>query len=247
MAARSSSVAKSGGGLKGHPVVSREEWLAARTALLAREKELTRHRDEVSRERRALPWVRVEKEYVFDGPNGERKSLADLFGKRSQLIVYHFMFSPEWEEGCKSCSFWADHYDAPGIHLNHRDVSFAAISRAPIAKIEKFRKRMGWRFAWLSSAGNDFNYDFGVSFTPEQVKSGKAVYNYTHQPRMTEREGLSVFCRNGRSVFHTYSAFERGIEEINGTYDFLDLVPKGRDEDPNDPHSWVRFHDRYIT
>ncbi len=247
MAARSSGVSRSGSGIKAHPVVSREEWLAARTALLAKEKELTHHRDEVSRERRALPWVKVEKEYVFDGPNGQRKSLADLFEKRSQLVVYHFMFSPEWDEGCKSCSFWADHYDAPGIHLNHRDVSFAAISRAPIAKIEKFKKRMGWRFRWLSSADSDFNFDFGVSFTPEQVKSGKAVYNYTHTPGMTDREGLSVFYKNGRSVYHTYSAFERGIEPINGTYDFLDLVPKGRDEDPDNPHSWVRFHDRYIT
>ncbi len=238
---------KAADSIKGHPVVSREEWLAARKAFLVKEKEFTRRRDELNRERRALPWVKVEKDYVFEGPKATRASLADLFEKRSQLIVYHFMFSPEWDEGCKSCSFWADHYDAPGIHLNHRDVSFAAISRAPIAKIEKFKKRMGWGFAWFSSADTDFNFDFGASFTPEQVKSGKALYNYTHKPGMTDREGISVFFKNGRGVYHTYSTFERGIDLVNGTYNFLDLVPRGRDENPNDPHSWVRFHDRYMT
>ncbi len=237
---------KTNGTLKGHPVVSREEWLAARTAFLAKEKELTRRGDELSRERRALPWVKVDKNYVFEGPKGEVR-LADLFEKRSQLIVYHFMFSPEWDEGCQHCSFWADHYDAAGIHLNHRDVSFAAISRAPIARIAAFKKRMGWRFAWLSSLDSDFNFDFGVSFRPEDLKSGRAVYNYTHKPGMTDREGISVFARDGRTIYHTYSCFERGIETVNGTYAFLDLVPKGRDEDQKSPQSWVRFHDSYLT
>ncbi len=231
-------------GFEGRPVVSHQEWLAARKAFLAKEKEFTRLRDTLNRERQALPWEKVDKSYVFDGPDG-KKSLGDIFDGRSQLIVYHFMFGPDASEGCKHCSFWADHYDATTVHLNHRDVSFVAISRAPLARIESFRKRMGWRFKWLSSAGNDFNFDFNVSFRPDEVKSGKALYNYTQAPGMTDREGLSVFCRNAGSIYHTYSTYARGIDLVNGTYNLLDLVPKGRDEDPKNTQGWVRYHDRY--
>src|SRR5512136_313070 len=233
-------------GKEGHPVVSREQWLAARTAFLAKEKEFTRLRDELNRQRRDLPWVKVEKPYLFDGPNG-KEALADLFEGRSQLVVYHFMFSPEWDEGCKHCSFWADHYDPTRIHLNHRDVTLVVVSRAPLAKIKAFKKRMGWGFKWVSSLHNDFNFDFHVSFTPEDIKSGEAFYNYSKAgPGMTEREGSSVFYKDERGVvFHTYSCHARGIEMLNGTYHFLDLVPKGRDEDPGNPQAWVQYHDKY--
>lgn len=230
-----------------HPVVSRQEWLAARTALLAREKEYLRLGDALARERRALPWVSTEKPYAFDGPDG-RETLPQLFQGRSQLFVYHFMFNPESTEGCKHCSFWADHFDGAQVHLRHRDVTMAVISRAPWSRIEAFRKRMGWNFKWLSSAGSDFNYDFHVSFTPEAIRSGALVYNYeTVAMDMADREGLSVFYRDGNgSVFHTYSSYARGIETLNGTYHVLDLVPKGRDEDGlESPQDWVRFHDRY--
>jgi predicted dithiol-disulfide oxidoreductase (DUF899 family) len=233
--------------LKDHSVVSRQQWIASRTALLAKEKEFTRLRDELSRQRRALPWERVEKEYVFEGPSGKR-SLADLFEGRSQLVVYHFMFAPEWEEGCKSCSFWADSFNPIVIHLKHRDVSFAAISRAPIAKLERFWKRMGWTFTWVSSGQNDFNYDYQVSFTPKQIASGRAVYNYAKLDiEMSDREGISVFYRNQDGVlFHTYSAYARGIDMMNTAYQYLDLVPKGRDEDQLDfVMEWVQYHDRY--
>jgi predicted dithiol-disulfide oxidoreductase (DUF899 family) len=228
-----------------HPVVSHEKWLAARTALLEKEKEFTKLRDALTRERRALPWEKVEKPYAFDGPNG-KVTLAQLFGNRSQLIVYHFMFNPASDEGCKHCSFWADHYDAAGIHLNHRDVSFAVISRAPLARIQAFQKRMGWRFPWLSSAANDFNYDYHASFRPEDIKSGTASYNYApFDTNMQDREGISVFYKDeGGAVFHTYSCYARGIDMVNGTYQFLDLVPKGRDEGQS-PQAWVQFHDRY--
>lgn len=233
-------------GVKGHPVVSGEQWLAARTAFLAKEKEFTRLRDDLNRQRRELPWATVEKPYVFDGPNG-KETLADLFEGRSQLVVYHFMFSPEWDEGCKHCSFWADHYDGTGVHLNHRDVTLVVVSRAPLAKIKAFKKRMGWGFKWVSSLHNDFNSDFHVSFTPEDIKSGAAFYNYSKSgPGMTEREGASVFYKDERgAVFHTYSCYARGIEMLNGTYHFLDLVPKGRDEDSKNPQAWVRYHDKY--
>lgn len=229
-----------------HPVVSHEQWLAARTALLAKEKAFTRARDELNRERRALPWERVEKTYLFDGP-AARETLAELFAGRSQLIVYHFMFPPEWDEGCKHCSFWADHYDAAGIHLNHRDVTFVVVSRAPLAKLAAFQQRMGWRFKWVSSAGGDFNYDYHVSFTPAEVERGSMLYNYARSNAgMPEREGLSVFSKDpAGAVFHTYSCYARGIDLLNGTYNFLDLVPKGRDEDPDSPQSWVQHHDRY--
>jgi predicted dithiol-disulfide oxidoreductase (DUF899 family) len=233
--------------LKKHTLVSREEWLAARTALLAKEKEFTRLRDELSRQRRALPWVRVEKPYVFDTPRGTR-TLADLFEGRSQLVVYHFMFSPESEEGCKHCSFWADNFNPNVVHLNHRDVSFVAISRAPLAKIDAFKKRMGWSFTWVSSGEGAFNYDYHASFTPEQIKSGRVFYNYeTTNMGMADREGVSVFYKDeDGAIFHTYSCYARGIDMMNAAYQFLDLVPKGRDEQHlKASQAWVRYHDKY--
>jgi predicted dithiol-disulfide oxidoreductase (DUF899 family) len=234
-------------GLQHHPVVSRAQWLSARTALLAQEKEFTRQRDELSRRRRELPWVRLDKPYVFEGPDG-KETLPDLFANRTQLVVYHFMFGPDWNEGCKHCSFWADNFNPVGVHLNHRDVTFVAISRAPLAKIERFRQRMGWSFKWVSSGQNDFNYDYRVSFTPEQLKSGAVDYNYEISDMdMAEREGVSVFYKDAQgAVYHTYSTFARGIDLLNTAYNYLDLVPKGRDEDgPEGPQAWVRYHDRY--
>jgi predicted dithiol-disulfide oxidoreductase (DUF899 family) len=231
--------------IQNHPVVSREQWLSARTAFLAREKEFTRIRDELSRQRRELPWVKVEKSYVFDGPAG-KETLTDLFDGRSQLIVYHFMFSPEWDQGCKHCSFWADNFNPLGVHLNHRDVTLIAVSRAPFAKLEAFRRRMGWSFKWVSSFGSDFNYDYGVSFTPEQIDTGAPLFNYgTIDPGGSEREGASVFYRDADgTVFHSYSTYARGIDMLNTAYHYLDLVPKGRDEGDH-PQDWVRYHDRY--
>jgi predicted dithiol-disulfide oxidoreductase (DUF899 family) len=230
-----------------HPVVSHDEWLAARKAFLTKEKEFTHLRDELNRQRRELPWEKVEKPYVFDGPDGTQ-ALSDLFEGRSQLIVYHFMFPPEWEEGCPHCSFWADNFNDVIVHLNQRDVTFVAISRAPLAKIEAFEKRMGWTFKWLSSGGGDFNYDLGASFRPEEVASGAPVYNFgTAKPGFTDREGVSVFYkdRNG-DIFHTYSAFMRGIDMFNTAYHYLDIAPKGRDEDGlKFTQAWVRHHDRY--
>jgi predicted dithiol-disulfide oxidoreductase (DUF899 family) len=233
-------------GLKGHPVVSHQEWLAARTAFLAKEKQLTRQLADLARQRRELPWERVEKRYVFEGPQG-KETLADLFSGRSQLIVYHFMFTPEWDEGCPHCSFWADNFDRAGIHLLQRDVSFVAISRAPLAKLQAFQKRMGWGFKWLSSSGTDFNFDFQASFTPEALASGKAYYNYqTTEMDMADREGMSAFYRDGDAIFHTYSTYARGIDIINGTYQILDMAPKGRDEDQLEfTQAWVRHHDKY--
>jgi predicted dithiol-disulfide oxidoreductase (DUF899 family)/uncharacterized protein YbaR (Trm112 family) len=234
-------------GIDGHKVVSREEWLAARTALLAEEKDFTRRRDELSRRRRGLPWVKVDKPYAFDGPSGE-VTLAELFGTRSQLIVYHFMFSPEWDEGCPHCSFWADNFNGIGVHLNHRDASFVAISRAPLARIEAFKRRMGWDFTWVSSSQSDFNFDYHVSFTAEEARSASAFFNYARvDPGPLDREGVSVFYRDtGGEVFHTYSTYARGIDMLNGAYHYLDLVPKGRDEDKLEfTQAWVRHHDRY--
>jgi predicted dithiol-disulfide oxidoreductase (DUF899 family) len=228
-------------------VVSREEWLAARTALLAKEKALTRLRDELARERRALPWVRVEKPYVFDGPHGPM-TLADLFDGKSQLVVYHFMFSPDWNEGCPHCSFWADNFSGIDIHLNHRDVSFVVVCRAPLAKIEPFKKRMGWSFKWVSSLATDFNYDYQASFTPEETRSGAVFYNYSKTDMdMMDREGVSAFYKDGQGgVFHTYSCYARGIDLLNTAYNFLDLAPKGRDEDRLEwSQAWVRHHDKY--
>jgi predicted dithiol-disulfide oxidoreductase (DUF899 family) len=233
--------------IRSHPVVPHEEWVAARSAFLVEEKEFTRLRDELSRRRRELPWEAVERPYAFEGADGT-KTLAELFGPRSQLVVYHFMFAPEWDEGCLHCSFWADSFDGIGVHLEHRDVTFVAISRAPFAKLEAFRRRMGWSFTWVSSFGSDFNLDHHVSFTPEQLEAGTAVYNYgTTDAGGEDREGVSVFFKDeDGAVFHTYSTYARGIDMLNGAYHFLDLVPKGRDEDALDgPQDWVRHHDRY--
>lgn len=233
--------------IKGHPVVSGEEWLSTRTAFLAKEKEFTRLRDALSRQRRELPWVRVDKKYVFDGPSG-KETLAELFQNRSQLIVYHFMFSPDDDEGCLHCSFWADNFNGNDVHLNHRDVTFVAISRARLSKIEAFKTRMEWGFKWVSSFHNDFNFDFRASFTPEEVASGEAVFNFgTQSPGMPDREGVSVFYKDeSGAVFHTYSCFSRGIDMLNGAYHFIDLVPKGRDEDGLEgTQDWVRYHDSY--
>ena len=230
-----------------HPVVSGDRWVAERKALLAREKELTRLRDQIARERRALPWVRIEKNYVFDGLEG-RRTLAELFEGRRQLIVQHFMFGPGWEQGCPSCSFMADHIDGMNVHLAHRDVTLLAVSRAPLADIERFRRRMGWQFKWVSSYANDFNHDFGVTFTPEERAKGDVYYNYGMRPfPAAEAPGISVFCRDDAGdVFHTYSTYGRGVEVMMGTYDLLDLAPKGRDErDVDHKMEWVRHHDRY--
>jgi predicted dithiol-disulfide oxidoreductase (DUF899 family) len=233
-------------------VVSRDEWLAARKQHLYKEKELTRLRDQLSAERRSLPWVRVDKPYLFEGPNG-RESLADLFGGRSQLIVYHFMFGPEWKEGCPSCSFLADHIDGTLAHLAARDVTFVVVSRAPLAMIRAFQQRMGWRFKWVSSHGSDFNYDFHAT-TDEAVVP--VEYNYRDKATLEqlgqtyhakgEQHGASVFLQNGVHVYHTYSTYGRGCDLLVGTYNYLDLVPKGRDEDGLAfTMGWVRHHDRY--
>ena len=228
-----------------HKVVSRDRWVVVRKALLAKEKAFSHARERLAQERRKLPWVKVDTNYVFEGPNG-RETLAKLFGKNSQLVVYHFMFGPDWKEGCPHCSFWADHYDGMGPHLNARDVSFAVVSRAPLSEITPFKKRMGWRFKWLSSFRNAFNYDFHVSFRPEDIKKKRVFYNYVTGPMpMTDREGISVFYKDKKGdVFHTYSTFARGIDMVNPTYHFLDLVPKGRDEHGRGQF-WVRYHDRY--
>ena len=231
-----------------HPkVVSHQEWLAARKAHLAKEREFTRLRDDLSRQRRELPWEKIEKEYVFEGTAG-KVSLAALFGRQSQLIVYHFMLGPGWKEGCPSCSFLADHFDATTIHLAHRDVALAVISRAPIAEIETFKKRMGWRFPWVSSFGTSFNYDYHVSFTREDLDKGNVYYNYDMSKFPAEEApGVSVFAKDSSSaVYHTYSSFARGLDIHLGTYNFLDLVPKGRDEAGLAfSMAWVRHHDKY--
>jgi predicted dithiol-disulfide oxidoreductase (DUF899 family) len=230
-----------------HPVVSRDEWIAERKKLLAREKELTRLSDQIARERRALPWVRVDKNYVFDTLEGPR-TLSELFEGRHQLLVQHFMFAPGWEQGCKSCSYMADHNDGANLHLAQRDVTLLAISRAPLADIEKFRQRMGWKFKWVSSYGTDFNHDFGVNFTQDEMSSGKVDYNYVKQPfPHEEAPGISAFYKDDAGeVFHTYSRYGRGVEVMMHTYALLELTPKGRDEDALDyPMAWVRHHDRY--
>jgi predicted dithiol-disulfide oxidoreductase (DUF899 family) len=227
-------------------VVSHDEWMQARQALLAREKEFSREREALALARRGLPWEEVTKDYVFDGPEG-KLTLPDLFDGRGQLVVYHFMFPPEWDAGCPHCSFWADSFDGTPVHLRARDTSFTAISRAPIEKIAAYRQRMGWSFPWVSSGQTDFNYDFGASFTPEEVASHAPVFNYGSEPGFEDREGISVFARDEAGpVFHTYSTYARGIDPVNGTYQFLDLVPKGRDEPSDgDPQFWVRRHDEY--
>lgn len=229
-------------------IVSQDEWLAARKVHLMKEKEFTRLRDQLSAERRALPWVKVEKSYVFDGPKG-KETLADLFAGRSQLIVYHFMLGPEWEAGCKSCSFLADHIDGSVIHLAHRDVTLVVVSRAPLPKIEAYKKRMGWRFKWVSSFGSDFNSDFHVSFTQDDLAKGKTYYNYQvrQAPSEGEAPGASVFYQDATgAIFHTYSTYARGLDMLVGAYNYLDLAPKGRDEDGLPfTMDWVRRHDEY--
>ncbi len=233
--------------VKRHEVVSHAEWIEERKKFLAKEKEFTHLRDELSRQRRELPWERVEKPYTFEGPRG-KETLADLFNHRSQLIVYHFMLGPGWTEGCKSCSYLADHYDGATIHLAHRDVTLAVVSRAPYAEIEAFKKRMGWKFHWVSAFGTEFNYDYGVSFTPEQRAQGKVLYNYSMTEFPSEEgPGASVFSKDeSGEIYHTYSAYARGLDILVGTYNFLDLVPKGRDEDGlGFSMAWVRHHDKY--
>jgi predicted dithiol-disulfide oxidoreductase (DUF899 family) len=233
--------------MENHAVVSHDEWIAARKEFLAKEKDFTRVRDQLSQQRRDLPWERVEKDYVFEGPHGPQ-TLPELFAGRSQLIVYHFMFDPNDEEGCPHCSFWADNFNGIVVHLNQRDVSFVAISRAPFAKLAAFQRRMGWSFPWVSSFATDFNYDYRVSFTPEELARGEADYNYRQgNPGMADREGVSVIYKDTSGhVFHTYSAYARGIDMVNSAYHFLDLVPKGRDEaGHDDPQYWVRHHDKY--
>jgi predicted dithiol-disulfide oxidoreductase (DUF899 family) len=229
-----------------HTIATHEQWLAARLELLAAEKEFTRQRDALTRRRMAMPWERVEKSYRFDGPDGAL-SFADLFDGRSQLIVYHLMFAPDWDEACKSCSFWADNFNGIPVHLAHRDVTFTAVSLAPWAKIDAYKKRMGWSFPWVSSHGSDFNFDYQASFTPDQVAAG-TYYNYQVQPnKVSEQVGISVFARNERGeVFHTYSCYSRGVDMLNGAYHYLDLVPKGRDEDDLQfSMAWLRRHDQY--
>jgi predicted dithiol-disulfide oxidoreductase (DUF899 family) len=230
-----------------HPVVSHEAWIEARKQHLAKEKEFNRRRDELSAERRELPWERVEKPYIFEGPSG-RETLADLFAGRSQLVVYHFMLGPDWEAGCKGCSFWADNFNGIDIHLAHRDVTMLAISSAPLTRIDAYRKRMGWSFKWVSSAGCDFNKDYQVTSAPEELEKGDIYYNYAWtKSSATERPGISVFYRDADgAVYHTYSTYSRGLDMMNGAYHYLDLVPKGRDESGL-AHSmeWVRLHDSY--
>jgi predicted dithiol-disulfide oxidoreductase (DUF899 family) len=228
-----------------HRVVPGDQWIQARRKLLAQEKAFTRMRDRLTLLRQALPWERVEKEYVFEGAAG-RQTLPQLFDGRSQLVVYHFMFGPEWKAGCPHCSRWADSFDGIVVHLNQRDVSLVAVSRAPYRKLAAYRKRMGWSFKWVSSAGTDFNFDYDVSFTPEDTARKRALYNFTMQdPGVSEREGISVFYRDGRGrVFHTYSTYARGIDMMSTDYQYLDLVPKGRDEAGRGPF-WVRRHDEY--
>lgn len=234
--------------MKAHAVVSREEWLEARRALLAKEKAHTRANDELSRLRRELPWVKITKSYEFDSSEGV-VSLADLFDGRSQLMIYHFMFGPEWDEGCTGCSFLCDHVDAARQHFEHNNLSFAAVSRGPIDKLEAYRKRMGWNFRWVSSERTDFNYDFDVSFPPERLVDGKITYNFAPaEAEIDELSGCSMFFKDeDGEVYHTYSSYSRGDEPLLGAYHFVDLTPTGRNE--NGPgHNltdWVRRHDTY--
>ena len=228
-------------------VVSPQEWVAARKELLAKEKEFSRLRDALSQQRRDLPWEKVEKAYAFEGPGG-KESLADLFDGRSQLVIYHFMFDPDWDEGCKSCSFLADHYNPSIIHLKHRDVTMVTVSRAPLEKLEAFKHRMGWNFKWVSSLGSDFNSDYHVSFKPEDLEKKQVYYNYTEQSfPVTEGPGISVFYKDeSGDVFHTYSSYARGLDMFLGAYHLLDIVPKGRDEaEFSYSMEWLRHHDRY--
>jgi predicted dithiol-disulfide oxidoreductase (DUF899 family) len=228
-----------------HRIVTHDQWIAARRDFLAKEKEFTRLRDELSRQRRELPWEKVEKNYLFDGPDG-KESLGDLFAGKSQLIVYHFMFDPSWDAGCKSCSFWADNFERLPIHLKHRDISLVAISRAPLGKLDAYRKRLGWTFKWVSSGGNDFNYDYRVSFSTQEVETGALDYNYGKiNMKAPELPGISVFCKDGAgTIFHTYSCYARGLDMMNNAYHYIDLTPKGRDESEGIMR-WLRRNDEY--
>lgn len=228
-------------------IVSREQWLAARKELLAKEKTFTRQRDALSAERRALPWVKLDKDYSFDTAEG-KKSLGELFAGRSQLVIYHFMYGPEWKEGCPSCSFWADNFNGTDIHLAHRDITLLAVSRAPLDILDGYKKRMGWSFEWVSSFDSDFNYDFGVSFTPQEMASGDMSYNYMRKKFPSdEAPGVSVFFRDDAGeIFHTYSCYARGLDILNGAYHIMDLAPKGRDEaDLPYGMAWLKRRDQY--
>jgi predicted dithiol-disulfide oxidoreductase (DUF899 family) len=235
----------SGMSVETHRVVSHEEWLAARTAFLAKEKEFTRLRDELSRQRRELPWEAVTKDYVFEGAGG-KQTLSELFDGRSQLLIYHFMFDLGWDAGCPHCSRWADNFNSIIVHLNHRDVTMIAVSRAPFKKLAAYERRMGWTFKWVSSFDTDFNYDYHVSFTADEMARKKAFYNFAFKdPSVSERQGVSVFYKDASGrVFRTCSTYERGIDMMSVDYQYLDLVPKGRDEDGRGPF-WVRRHDEY--
>jgi predicted dithiol-disulfide oxidoreductase (DUF899 family) len=230
----------------GHRVVSRDEWVKERIALLAEEKDLTHRRDALASKVRDLPWVKVDKSYTFDGPKG-KVSLADLFGDKNQLVVYHFMFDPTWSQGCKSCSFIADHYNPLVVHLAHRDIAFVTVSKAPIEKLEQFRKRMGWTFTWVSGANNDFGREYGVSYSDQELADGKLLYNFIDKPYpMRELPGLSVFTKDDRgNIFHTYSTYARGLENFLAAYQYIDITPKGRDEAQTGGMGWLRHHDRY--
>ncbi|NNJ97442.1 MAG: DUF899 domain-containing protein [Gammaproteobacteria bacterium] len=230
-----------------HRVVSKDEWLEARKEHLAKEKELTRLRDKLSRQRRELPWVLVDKNYLFDAPSG-KESLADLFDGRSQLIIYHFMYGRDWAEGCPSCSFWADNFNGVDIHLNHRDISLVAVSTAPLKTLNAYKKRMGWTFKWVSSNGNNFNHDYDVTFTPEEMRGDGVYYNYRVSKFPSEEApGVSVFYKSEEGdIFHTYSCYARGLDMLNGAYHFIDLTPKGRDEDGLAfTMAWLRRRDQY--
>jgi predicted dithiol-disulfide oxidoreductase (DUF899 family) len=231
--------------LENHKVVSQREWIEARRELLKKEKEFTRLRDQLSQWRRDLPWERLEKSYVFEGPNG-KENLSDLFDGRSQLVVYHFMFAPDWDAGCPHCSHWADNFDRVIVHLNQRDVTMIAVSRAPHSKLAIYERRMGWSFKWVSSFESDFNFDYQASFTPSQLTEKRAFYNFVEQDHgVSEREGVSIFYKDRKGeIFHTYSTYARGIDMMNVDYQYLDLVPKGRDENGKGPF-WVRRHDEY--
>ena len=233
--------------MQNNNVVSREKWLVSRKEFLAKEKEFTRLRDQLSQQRRELPWVKVNKEYLFDGPDG-KETLADLFKDRSQLIIYHFMYGPGWQQGCPSCSFWADNFNGVVIHLNHRDISLLAVSRAPLDELKAYKKRMGWSFKWVSSFENDFNHDYHVSFTSDEVKKSKMFYNYSIGKFPSEElPGISVFYKDKQGdIFHTYSCYARGLDMLNGAYHYMDLVPKGRDEDDlSYTMAWIHRHDQY--
>ena len=233
--------------MQDNKVASSEAWLTVRKELLAKEKEFTRLRDQLSDARRALPWQKVDKQYIFDGPNG-KETLADLFDGRSQLIVYHFMYGPEWEEGCPSCSFWADNFNGIDVHLRHRDITMLAVSRAALKTLDAYKKRMGWRFKWVSSLDTDFNFDYHVSFTADEMQNGEMQYNYEKRKFPSEEgPGISVFYRNEQGdVFHTYSCYARGLDMLNGAYHYMDLAPKGRDEkDLPFTMAWLHRHDQY--